>query len=622
MLAEFAALDDASAKGNVQRLHCSKLNKTKIYNINKRTPWEIQDGNREPEAWKRMPKREEFAAFRNTLALRCDSAQSYFSIYRCIVKDHFNMSQMDSAKRDSLGVPPRSSSIVNSESRSPRSSPVHHRTSSLPPSPAHTPAPRRTSLMHSRTVSQSQSTVSKNQKSPTSHPSGKRHTMGGPVPTEPPPRPEAFDFNKFLEQMRQRTTSIVAKYVKSFLREFEKKSWSVADQIQVIRDFLDFIAVKMRDCETWKDATEAEFDNALEGMEKLVMNRLYMHTFCSAATDDAEQDEIIHQKIQIFRWIKPRHLDIPETPHNESFFNFAVTELLKMNSYRAPRDKLICILNCCIVIFGLLRHMEGAGEHAGADHFLPVLIYVVLQADPEQLVSNINYISRFRHPARLESEAGYYLTNLESVIQFIERMDVQSLSITKQEFDENISRTLQELEVERIEKERALEEANSKESALSYPVLPDRPASTDGLISKVSYSNLLPNEERQSSLPPENLDKSKIISPAVNALRKTTEMHKSNSEPIPTFANAAALAASKVSKFFSLNSPIPFSQEAMESKRSRAQTSLVSPLVRSSTYTLGSNSASPNSPRRKDSTEEHRPCIVERFYKVVLNYSL
>lgn len=90
-------------------------------------------------------------------------------------------------------------------------------------------------------------------------------------------------------------------------------------------------------------------------------------------------------------------------------------ELLKINSYRAPRDKLICILNCCIVLFGLIRHLEG--ESAGADKFLPLLIYVVIKADPEQLVSNIQYISRFRQPAKLESEAGYYLTNLVFELQ-------------------------------------------------------------------------------------------------------------------------------------------------------------------------------------------------------------
>src|SRR5580700_5736940 len=30
------------------------------------------------------------------------------------------------------------------------------------------------------------------------------------------------------------------------------------------------------------------------------------------------------------------------------------SELLKIKTYRAPRDKIICVLNCCKVIFGSL----------------------------------------------------------------------------------------------------------------------------------------------------------------------------------------------------------------------------------------------------------------------------
>jgi hypothetical protein len=31
----------------------------------------------------------------------------------------------------------------------------------------------------------------------------------------------------------------------------------------------------MRECDVWKNVTDVEFENAMEGMEKLVMNRLY-----------------------------------------------------------------------------------------------------------------------------------------------------------------------------------------------------------------------------------------------------------------------------------------------------------------------------------------------------------
>lgn len=64
-------------------------------------------------------------------------------------------------------------------------------------------------------------------------------------------------------------------------------------------------------------------------------------------------------------------------------------EILKINNYKAPRDKLICILNCCKVIFGLIKHVEG---DAGADKFLPILIYVVIRANPPRLVSNVQQV--------------------------------------------------------------------------------------------------------------------------------------------------------------------------------------------------------------------------------------
>lgn len=43
---------------------------------------------------------------------------------------------------------------------------------------------------------------------------------------------------------------------------------------------------------------------------------------------------------------------------------------------------------------------------------MPLLIYVVLQCNPEHLVSNVQYILRFRNQEKLGGEAGYYLSSL------------------------------------------------------------------------------------------------------------------------------------------------------------------------------------------------------------------
>ncbi len=51
-------------------------------------------------------------------------------------------------------------------------------------------------------------------------------------------------------------------------------------------------------------------------------------------------------------------------------------------------------------------------EGAGADDFLPVLIYVVVHAAPPQLASNLEYIQRFRMQSRMASESAYFFTQL------------------------------------------------------------------------------------------------------------------------------------------------------------------------------------------------------------------
>jgi Rab5 GDP/GTP exchange factor len=62
-------------------------------------------------------------------------------------------------------------------------------------------------------------------------------------------------------------------------------------------------------------------------------------------------------------------------------------------------------------VSGLLKHKES---DSSADSFMPLLIYVVLQSNPDHLVSNVQYILRFRNQEKLAGEAGYYLSSLVS----------------------------------------------------------------------------------------------------------------------------------------------------------------------------------------------------------------
>ncbi|KAL1954348.1 hypothetical protein VTO42DRAFT_1375 [Malbranchea cinnamomea] len=313
----------------------------------------------------------------------------------------------------------------------------------------------------------------------------------------PPPAPEPepdlpFDFHRFLEQLRHRTADPVAKYLRSFLTEFGKRQWMVHEQVKIISDFLAFITNKMAQCEVWKNVSEVEFENAKEGMEKLVMNRLYSQTFSPAIPppptpsrsrsrsrrkemerfqgpgrrgqhqEDVERDEVLAQKIRIYSWIREEHLDIPPLGSNgRRFLALAQQELLKIKGYRAPRDKVICIMNCCKVIFGLLRNSKNSDT--SADSFVPLLIYVVLKANPEHLVSNLQYILRFRNQEKLGGEAGYYLSSLSGAIHFIETLDRTSLTISDEEFERNVEAAVSAI----AEREHASTESESAEKSLA-----------------------------------------------------------------------------------------------------------------------------------------------------------
>ncbi|KAK1149306.1 hypothetical protein N8T08_006528 [Aspergillus melleus] len=317
-----------------------------------------------------------------------------------------------------------------------------------------------------------------------------RRSSTSTIPPPPEPEPDQpFDFHRFLEQLRHRTADPVAKFLRSFLHEFGKRQWMVHEQVKIISDFLAFITNKMAMCDVWRDVSDSEFDNAKEGMEKLVMNRLYFQTFSptipappsiprSASRskrrelerlhgpwrrgqhqEDIERDEVLAQKMRIYRWVKEEHLDIaPVGNQGARFLNLAQQELSKINGYRAPRDKVICILNCCKVIFGLLKNTKKADT--SADSFIPLLIYVVLQANPEHLVSNIQYILRFRNQDKLSGEAGYYLSSLSGAIQFIETLDRTSLTVSDEDFERNVEAAVSAI----AEQNRKTESVDQKKS--------------------------------------------------------------------------------------------------------------------------------------------------------------
>eukprot|EP01018_Ginkgo_biloba_P035530 Gb_22502 [translate_table: standard] len=247
-------------------------------------------------------------------------------------------------------------------------------------------------------------------------------------------------FHDFLERMRHPSAADLVRSIKSFIVSFSSNVPDPERDSESAQEFLSNMEGAFKAHPLWAGATEEELDSAGEGLEKYLMTKLFNRAFASLPEDVKRDQEISEKMSLVQQFIRPEHLEILPNFQNETSWLLAQKELQKINTYKAPRDKLVCILNCCRVINNLLLNVSMATNDnpPGADEFLPVLIYVTIKANPPQLHSNLLYIQRYRRQSRLVSEAAYFFTNLVSAASFIENIDAKSLSMDEGEFERNM----------------------------------------------------------------------------------------------------------------------------------------------------------------------------------------
>ncbi|KAJ6848297.1 vacuolar protein sorting-associated protein 9A-like [Iris pallida] len=257
----------------------------------------------------------------------------------------------------------------------------------------------------------------------------------GGLSTAPPPA-----WHDFLERMSHPSASEFVKSIKSFIVSFSNKAPDPEKDSAAVQEFLAQMEGAFRSHTLWAGSSEEELESAGEGLEKYVMTKLFNRAFASLP-EDVQSDEELSEKMALLQqFIQPENLDIKPIFQNETSWLLAQKELQKINMYKAPRDKLVCILNCCKVINNLLLNVSMASDDnpPGADDFLPVLIYVVIKANPPRLHSNLLYIQRYRRQSRLVSETAYFFTNILSAESFIWNIDAESLSMDELEFQKKM----------------------------------------------------------------------------------------------------------------------------------------------------------------------------------------
>ncbi|KAK4143624.1 uncharacterized protein C8A04DRAFT_12193 [Dichotomopilus funicola] len=101
-------------------------------------------------------------------------------------------------------------------------------------------------------------------------------------------------------------------------------------------------------------------------------------------------------------------------------------KLVLMSQSRYPLGKLNQLKSVHKSIIDTLSHFHPSSS---ADELMPMLIYTLITLPPENLsvISDVNFIQRFRWEHKLNGEAAYCLTTLEATISFLETVDLSTL---------------------------------------------------------------------------------------------------------------------------------------------------------------------------------------------------
>ncbi|KAF0684996.1 Aste57867_23025 [Aphanomyces stellatus] len=211
---------------------------------------------------------------------------------------------------------------------------------------------------------------------------------------------------------------------------------------------------------SWRHAPESTLKKARDGIEKYVMEKLAdvpLAQLSSSVEWQAEDAKLMRRMQLLSTFVTPDMLDIKPSMRNEVVWSIAQDELRRINHFRAPGDKINCIVRCCSIVFSVLNLARGdSTNRPGADDFLPVFIYLVLHSHVPGLYSNSEYIAAYRNPADLMSKydptpryhlrsvwwryrAGYCFVNLRSAIEFITVLDASMLSIEPEDFDRHMA---------------------------------------------------------------------------------------------------------------------------------------------------------------------------------------
>ena len=181
----------------------------------------------------------------------------------------------------------------------------------------------------------------------------------------------------------------------------------------------------------WQNVNQFEI---LQKIKDYIIRQIYKFIY---PKEPLVYDFNFYNKIKKLQWIRPEHLNIKNI--NILHLNNAISLIKRFEFYKAIKDKLLCINKIYIDMMNAIKFDQGINNETKMDELKPLFLYIIIKAQPQRMISNLNYIKCFTDDIEIDEKISYLLTLLESSKEFVLNISNKLLNITKEEFDKNMS---------------------------------------------------------------------------------------------------------------------------------------------------------------------------------------
>ncbi|XP_064077092.1 receptor-mediated endocytosis protein 6 homolog [Vanessa tameamea] len=181
------------------------------------------------------------------------------------------------------------------------------------------------------------------------------------------------------------------------------------------------ITAEVKSDPSWEGATSTILESAEITVERAVFSRLYLHVLFPNGDGDIARDQVLSEHIRrLSASTSAARVGLAARHAWAAPFAHAQLQLRHLPVYRAPRDKVSCVLRCVRSLAATLALSDGAPP--AADDVTPALVLVIIKVNPPSLLSTLELVNALGG-AVLAGEALYWWTQFCAAVAYIKTMD-------------------------------------------------------------------------------------------------------------------------------------------------------------------------------------------------------